>query len=165
MVVEIPLTQGKAVLVNDVFARVVEQYNWYAQRCQDGRCWTAERRSGKMKMHRYIMSLHLGRFLTLSEEVDHINHDGLDNRIENLRLATQGQNNANQRVRVGPKSSKYKGVYWEQRKGKWRARIWVGGKQHSLGYFLHEEDAAEAYNTAALKYFGEYACLNNAAEA
>ena len=149
MVVEIPLTQGKAALVDDVFAKIVGRYKWYAQRRGDGRCWTADRRQGKIKMHRYIMSLHLGRFLTSSEVIDHVNHDSLDNRIENLRLATQRQNCMNQRVRVGPKSSKYKGVYWDETYQKWFVDI----DRKDLKYrksFEEEIDAgAEADHQAA----------------
>lgn len=97
-------------------------------------------------------------FLTGWPLVDHINHDGLDNRRSNLRPATTKQNVRNSRSRPG--SSQYKGV--DLFRGvKWRATIRVDGKKKHLGLFVDEKDAARAYNKAALELFGEFACLNS----
>ena len=88
-------------------------------------------------------------------EIDHSDHD-----YENtgkLRLATRSQQAANQRPR-GLK--KYKGVHHDKRDGRFYARIRVNYKRISLGGYLTEEEAAFAYNEAALKYFGEFAYLN-----
>ena len=90
--------------------------------------------------------------------VDHINHDGLDNRKSNLRLCTQRQNNQTQRPRG--KTSKYKGVYWNKRAKKFMASICIDGKKKSLGYFIDEVAAAKSYDKAAKKLFGEFAYLN-----
>jgi len=92
--------------------------------------------------------------------VDHINHDGMDNRRANLRAATYSQNLCNRKKRSGAKSSKYKGVSWKKKNRKWVARIGFEKKTIHLGYFHNEIDAAKAYDTAAKKYFGEFACLN-----
>ena len=95
--------------------------------------------------------------------VDHINHNGLDNRRENLRFCTSTQNQGNAR-KGGRGSSLYKGVHFSseiKRANKpWRARIKVNGKYKYLGSYTSEKDAAIVYNKAALEYFGEFACLN-----
>ena len=96
--------------------------------------------------------------------IDHINGNGLDNRQDNLRIVTNQQNNRSQRKGMSGKifTSKYKGVCWYRRKGKWVAQIKPekGYNQICLGYFTIEKDAAKAYNKAATIYFGEYAYLN-----
>jgi hypothetical protein len=91
--------------------------------------------------------------------VDHINGNGLDNRKSNLRICTHQQNCENSRKRK-KSFSKYKGVYWSKNAKKWVAQITIDGKSKHLGYFELEEDAAAAYDKAAVKYFGEFACLN-----
>lgn len=106
-------------------------------------------------MHRLILGTSVGM------EVDHVNGDGRDNRRVNLRLATHSQNMANQRKRRDGISSRYKGVWYERRRKRpWRAKIKVRGRQVNLGYFETEEEAAYAYNLAALEHFGGFARLN-----
>ncbi len=87
-------------------------------------------------------------------QVDHINHDTLDNRRENLRICTEQQNKMNRRPERGA-MSKYKGVC--PKKGKWRAVLC----RKELGMFDTEIEAAIAYNNAAFEKFGEFAYLNN----
>lgn len=92
-------------------------------------------------------------------EVDHINGNPSDNRIENLRLATRLQNAANRKMHKNNLSG-YKGVYLDSRRKnvkQWRASIVVQKKKLSLGIFSSPEDAHEAYKKAAEKYFGEFA--------
>ncbi len=103
-------------------------------------------------MHRQIMGAPAGMV------VDHVNHKTLDNQRENLRVCTQSQNNANQRKTRG--ASRFKGVAWHKRTGKWHARIGKNGRRHHLGCFNNEALAAQAYNAAALEHFGEFALLN-----
>ena len=113
-------------------------------------------------MHRVVLQRVVGRPLTRDDIVDHINHNGLDNRRPNLRLATRSQNAAN----LGPyanNTSGYKGVDFNR--GKWRARIREGGVRYFLGYFETAEDAARAYDTKAHELFGEFASLNFPEEA
>jgi hypothetical protein len=104
------------------------------------------------------------------KQVDHINHDPLDNRRHNIRLCTASENARNKRVRTDSQS-RYKGVtrvkggtYDGSRCGevrRWRAYARVDGKVTSLGYHATEEAAALAYNDYASKEFGEFAYLND----
>lgn len=93
--------------------------------------------------------------------VDHKNHNTLDNRRDNLRLATRRENNTNSRPMIRLMTSRYKGVY--RVRSKFRAVIILSKKEKTrkhLGYFDSEEKAAAAYNVAAKKYFGDFAFLN-----
>lgn len=92
-------------------------------------------------------------------EWDHIDRNKHNNVPDNLRLATRSQNMAN-RPKNKNNSSGYKGVRWVNRPTPWQARITVDYKEVHLGSFNNIEQAAVAYNDAALKYFGEFACLN-----
>jgi len=103
-----------------------------------------------VRMHRLILSC--------KNDVDHINGNRLDNRRQNLRPATRAQNSANQRPRGG--SSKFKGVSWHKKAGKWMAYIMVNYKRVYLGLHVVEEDAARAYDIAAMRLFGEFALTN-----
>jgi hypothetical protein len=87
--------------------------------------------------------------------VDHINGDILDNRKENLRVATPQQNNMNRRPR-----NTYKGITWDRSRNKWNASIQLAGKSINLGRFKDPVEAAKAYDQAAWEYFGEFAYLN-----
>ena len=88
--------------------------------------------------------------------VDHINRNGLDNRRVNLRVVSCAINSANKRYFAG--TSKYRGVSYSQ--GKIRATLQHNGRQHYLGIFASEEDAARAYDDLAAKLFGGSAILN-----
>lgn len=89
-------------------------------------------------------------------QVDHI--IGVEEPLK-LRLATNAQNQRNQRSSRGG-SSRYKGVNWHKNIKKWQAQIRVNNKSIYLGCFTDEQEAAAAYNTAAVKYFGEFARVN-----
>lgn len=103
-------------------------------------------------MHAFVLGIFDGSI------IDHKNHDGLDNRKENLRACTHAENVRNRR-KYKPLTSRFKGVHVNH--GGWRAGIRVNWKLIHLGYFPTEEMAAVAYNLAALKYFGEFACFND----
>lgn len=110
----------------------------------------------KVYAHRIAWAITYGSLP--SQKIDHINGDGLDNRIENLRECTHQQNLANtgksKRVDV---SSKYKGVSLRRQTGRWRARITVDGRERAIGNYDTEEAAAAAYADAARKLHGEFA--------
>lgn len=90
---------------------------------------------------------------------DHINNDKLDNRRENLRTATDTENNLNRRQRTD-NTSGFRGVSFHKATKKWQAAIACKRKWKSLGYFATREDAARAYDAAALQLHGEFARLN-----
>lgn len=91
-----------------------------------------------------------------AEDLDHINHDRSDNRLENLRLATKEQNLANSMLRQDNKSG-YKGVGWHKQSQKWRARVTHEGKCYFSGCFDKLEDAVAARQKLAKELFGEFA--------
>lgn len=120
------------------------------------RCIFINSKKVTILLHREILEGILERKLTRYEQVDHINGHGLDNRRENLRLATAAQNQRNRGKQVN-NTSGYKGVTWYKPSRKWRAQIMVKKKSISLGYFDNPEDAYKAYCEAADMYFGEFA--------
>lgn len=86
-------------------------------------------------------------------EIDHINRDRFDNRWVNLRAATRGQNNTNKgHYSLNP----FKGVQLDPRRGKWRARIKLNGREKHLGYFDTAEEAAETFRKAAQEHWGAF---------
>lgn len=109
----------------------------------------------KRSVHRYLMGLNVGD----PWSVDHIDHNGLNNRKCNLRLATVSQNGANSRKRAGT-SSNYIGVRWHKLARKWDARIHHGKKEIYLGLYESEEQAARVRDIRAREIFGEFAKLN-----
>lgn len=85
-------------------------------------------------LHRFILEAPKGMF------VDHRDGNPLNNTRENIRIVTPAQNNQNFKT-TGNKTSGIRGVHWDTEKKKWRARVHVNGKTHSLGYFIRLEDA------------------------
>ena len=106
-----------------------------------------------------LSSLVLGVHATRQYVVDHKDGNTLNNRKNNLRQCTTQENFFNQKLRSNNVSG-FKGVHWDKQLGKWRARIKVNYIGKHLGCFVNKEDAAVAYNNAALKNYGEFARLN-----
>ena len=151
----IPLTQGKFTLVDDQDFDLVSRFSWYTMRSYETLFYARAVLSGRSRifMHRLILDAPNGLV------VDHVNRDGLDNRRTNIRICTMSENMRNQtRHRDG--SSKFKGVSWDQDRGKWRASLRVNGKTYNLGRYFSEEKAAMAYDKFALEQFGEFARVN-----
>jgi len=110
------------------------------------------------KMHRRIMENYLSRSLERCEQVDHVNHNRIDNRRSNLRLVTNQQNGFNKLPVVA--TSAYKGVYWVKQKQQWCASISISGQKIHCGFFVEEIEAAYRYDQFAMQLFGQYAYLN-----
>lgn len=153
---QIPLTKGKYALVDDGDYDWLNEYKWcfsgfYAKRG----VWDGQTVHNVL-MHRLIMKPPNGL------DIDHINHNKLDNRKDNLRFATRRQNAANtlKLRRKSPQSSVFKGIYWHKRDRCWLTRIYVAGKRKEVGRFPHEIAAAMAYDIAAKDIYGSYAHLN-----
>lgn len=144
MATEIPLTQGQIAIVDDVDAVALSAWKWCACRQSRGRKFVAvrgDRSTGRKRliyMHRQIMGLTAGDGM----EADHLNHDTLDNRRENLRVVTPKQNKRYQPSRGG--SSRFVGVTWDSTRRLWRAQISIDGKVTNLGRYPTEIEAAEA---------------------
>jgi hypothetical protein len=156
---EISLTQGMVAIVDDDDYEWLSQWKWYANRVRY--TFYAARniwKNGKnipVRMHREILHLTPGD----KNIVDHKNQNGLDNRKENLRIATPALNGCNCKMNK-KNTSGYRGVRWEGRCKKWVAEIKVNGKLKYLGVYINSKDAAKAYDLAALKYRKENALLN-----
>ena len=104
--------------------------------------------------HRLVWLYHNGKWP--KECIDHINGIRDDNRIENLREATNQQNNFNRKSREGS-SSQYKGVCWDKKGKKWVVHYRYKGKLYYVGRYECEEEAAEAYQKATEHLHKEYA--------
>ncbi len=152
---EVPLTQGKVALVDVADFERVAAHKWSAQ-FQDGQ-WRAVRVVAERKIHmsRFILDASVGQL------VDHANGDALDNRRSNLRICTASQNNQNSRRR-GDNTSGFKGVTHRASlpRRPWVAKVHVDGRQIFVGYFATAEEAARAYDRAAIAHYGEFARLN-----
>jgi hypothetical protein len=99
----------------------------------------------------------------LPEIVDHEDRDQMNDKIDNLRPANKCQNNSNKRSEK-TSNCKYLGVCWKHRpdrpNGCYYAQISSNKKVYHIGCFKTAEEAALAYNRAAVKYHGEFANLN-----
>lgn len=100
-------------------------------------------------VHRLVFVMYYGY---LPNQIDHINQDKTDNRIDNLRGVSRRENAMNNPRRKG-------GVYWDKRRNKWYAKIQKDKKQNFLGYFSSRDEALAARRDAELTFFGDYAPL------
>jgi hypothetical protein len=150
----IELGHGRVALVDAADYDGLRQHRWH---CVNRRAARTGPDGSVVYMSRQIMDAPAG------SQVDHINGDILDNRRSNLRLCTAGENRCNAKRHRNKRSSRYKGVYRERGRERWRAIIGREYRTISLGTFATEEEAALAYNAAAERYHGEFARLNNIA--
>jgi hypothetical protein len=150
----ISLTRGQFAIVDDADFDELSKFKWHSKHNPNDDRWDASRVvDGRIvKMQQVIMGKRDGM------QIDHINHNSLDNRRQNLRFCTGSQNCQNRRKKRGGKFE-YKGVF-QNRQGKFTVRIMIEGKRKSIGTFRDLVNAADAYNRAALENYGEFALLN-----
>jgi hypothetical protein len=153
---EIKLTQGKFTQVDDDDYEYLNKFKWCA--AFDGTNWYAmkanntKEKNSSITLHRFLLGVIKGL------GIDHIDGNGLNNQRWNLRRCTHRQNSRNTATKKLCKS-RYNGVTVTAYNN-FMSRIGVDYKRIHLGTFKSENEAAIAYNNAAIKYFGEFARLN-----
>lgn len=152
----IPLTRGAFALVDaDDYERVVA-HRWYLTPVtrKSRKVYARTHADGtrrKQPMHRFILDVPPG------VAVDHADGNGLNNRRSNLRVATKAQNMWN----VGPRLGRpLKGAAYNRLRNKWYSAIQANGEHHYLGCYETAEEAARAYDEAAVRLHGAFARLN-----
>ena len=154
----IPLTQGKFAVVDDEYYNELKQYKWYPHKTQ-GLCYAVRHtkcikgKRGLIYMHRQILKAPKGKM------TDHFDRNGLNNRIYNIRLCTNSQNQANSKNQTN-NTSGCKGVSWHKHRKKWISRIRFNGILKHIGYYNNKLMAAQVYDDKAVELFGEFAHLN-----
>lgn len=129
---------------------LARQYAWSAY-LRDRSCYAITKINGTtVKMHNILFNPPSGLVC------DHINQNGLDNRNENIRFCTHQQNSFNVSYSKNCTSG-CRGVHWNSKNNKWRARIKFNGRSIEIGSFDILEDAIAARKAAEIEYFGEYA--------
>ena len=162
----VPVSKVWFAKIDNEDFELVNSFKWYIQKAKISNT-TYARIDYVIKgvitvtfMHRLILGLTDTKIL-----VDHIDHNGLNNQKNNLRIVNHSQNMANRRSRENS-SSKYLGVSIFRRHYKnnnytyWQALIQKDKKLIRLGLFKNEVDAAIAYNKKAIELHGEFANLN-----
>ena len=155
---ELLLKYGMTTQLDDEDFEWACQFKWGAYKSPCDHTYYVSRQAAdkRLYLHRELMNAARG-FV-----VDHADHNGLNNQRSNLRVCTHSQNMANQTARRD-RTYQYKGTR-KTTNGRWEAYIFRRHPQITrkyLGTFDTEEQAALAYNRAAVEWFGEFACLNN----
>lgn len=104
----------------------------------------------RMSVHRVVAKAFLDDY-SEDLQVDHIDGNTINNHISNLRMLTGSENSRAHRDVNKNSSSKYRGVFWDKEKGKWRSAIGLSGDKFYLGSYNNERDAAIAYNNKAIE--------------
>jgi len=150
--VEIPLTQGYVTRIDDADRAFTDGHKWHAvARSNKRTVYACTKINGRHVLMHNLLCPDWG-------EVDHADCDGLNNQRSNLRDGAEFRNNANTGMR-SDNTSGYKGVYRTRGTG-WIAIVTVDRKSRCLGTFDGPEEAAYAYDQAAVALFGEYARTN-----
>lgn len=147
----ITLTKGFFAIVDDSYFLELNKYKWHY--LSSGGYAARKYKNKRLLMHREIL------LAPNNLCVDHINHNGLDNRKENLRLCSKQENCRNQLKKINTLLP-YKGVKIKE-SGKFESTIRISPiEDYYIGTFNTLEDAAIAYDIKAKEYFGEFAYLN-----
>lgn len=129
----------------------VKDKKWYLKKGSSGSYVVYGNKKGYVSLSRFITDAKQG------EEVDHKDHDLLNNRRLNLRVCTKSQNQCNSLLRKDNMSG-VKGVFWHTKEKRWRAEIQKNSVRYPLGRFKSFEEAKEAVNKARIELHKEYAC-------
>lgn len=152
---EIELTRGFVAIIDECDFEYISKYRWYVKTNSTTDILYAMRSPGIL-MHRVILEHH--GISVDGLEVDHIDGNGLNNILSNLRVATHSQNMMNSKLHCN-NSSGYKGIRYENSSRsarRWVAQVNIDGK-HKRKCFYRIEDAVEWRNKMALDVYGEYA--------
>lgn len=156
---EIQLTQGKVTVVDDKDFEWLSQWKWCAHlHPQSGKYYVVRSKTTKGKKKTVRMSREILEITETNIYVDHINGDTLDNRRDNLRSATNTQNQWNSGLSTS-NTKGLKGISYSPTRTsfkKWQAKIRFGGKRLHIGYFETPEEAASAYLRKARELHGEF---------
>lgn len=152
--IKLKLNDGIITFIDDEDLEKASTYEWKAYWNPRGKCYyvAANENGLTIYLHRILMNAQH------KQVVDHKNRNTLDNQKENLRLTTQQKNSFNQRGKGS--NSGFKGVSYLKERGKFYASIMHNRKSIGLGRFGTAEEAARAYDDAAIRLFGEFALLN-----
>jgi hypothetical protein len=131
----------------------IKEYKWYVNYNPYTKSFYAiTTNKQQIKLHRFIMDVSNPKI-----KVDHKDHNTLDNRKYNLRICDQSENLRNCRISKR-NTSGYKGV--SKTGDKWKAQININNKRTYLGLYKDKKEAARIYNENAIKYYKEFAYLN-----
>ena len=148
---EITLNNGMKTKVDDDVFEWAHKFKWNALTGGMGMIYASRHHRGKVELlHRLITCAPRGMV------VDHINHDTLDNQIQNLRVCSQSENLMNRKISKNSTTG-YSGVHIDSVRKKFGADIGVKGKRIFLGRFTTLEDAVKARLKAEREYFKEFA--------
>lgn len=158
MTKEIRLSKGQIAIIDDGDYMLVSRFKWHVMWVKNRYYAASYQRIAKgvyrpLLLHRLLMDAGKG------QQIDHINGDTLDCTRNNLRFATNSENQRN-RIKHADNTSGYKGVDWMPSRNKWRARICVDRVNIHIGLFHTATEAAVAYDEAALTHHGAFARLN-----
>lgn len=156
----IELNHRQVSIVDDGDFEWLNRFTWHAKLRSDGRGFYADHAwrlpSGRVhhiRMHRMLLKTPVG------QRIDHVDGDSLNNQRANLRFCTASENGGNARLNRNNRSG-FKGVFWRWDCCRWRVSITVEHRKFCVGHFSTLLEAAQAYDEAAVKFYGEFARTN-----
>lgn len=147
------------ILIDDADYYLINPYRWYIWKSKVGtfyacHSWKRKNEEVTIKMHRHILGITDPKI-----KVDHVDTNPLNNKRDNLRIATRSQNAMN-RGKTIKNTTGFKGVTFEPKKKLYRVILTAGGVSYSGGRHKNIINAAKKYDELAIKHHGEFANLN-----
>lgn len=141
-----------SIIIDTEDLNLVKDYQWHIENSRANLQYGQASTNGKLpsktiRIHRLI--------IPDSVQIDHINHNGLDNRKSNLRTCNNRENNCNKNFSRNPKSG-YTGIRYNEKANSYYVRMMVNKREISLGHYKSLEEAIEARKQGEEKYFGEF---------